>query len=966
MQTRAEEFLVESREQIGILEQGLLSLERLPDGPPVRREVDRCFRAIHSIKGDAGLLGYTAIHRLAHVIENILETLRQSEQRPDAKTVEALLAGVDRLLALLDDLDHQAEADLTPILERLALLNTPAPDAAGDNEVASGTSRSCYLLDVDLVDHAKRTGLDLLATFEKLTAAGTIENPRLDIPIAGMNEPLPSGPIRYRADFTTARPIEPLRQALGISESELIPLPKRESPPIASTPLTAARPAASTTPATGTAPIPAREAPAASIRVHVSLLERLMTLAGELTLVRNQALRTVRAEEPTERSVLQRLSAVTTELQGTVLRTRMQPVVNLFNKFPRLIRDLARQLGKEVDVVLEGTEVELDRTILEQLSDPLTHLVRNCVDHGLETPAERQSRGKPSMGTVRLAASHDDGQVIIQIQDDGRGIDPEKIRAKARERGIRTPAELERMTPREVLSLILLPGFSTAETVSDISGRGVGMDVVQTNLERMEGSLSIDSVVGAGTTMTLRLPLTLAIIPSLIVRVNGERYAIPQRDLEEVVGLFASGPQRIERAHDREVFRLRNRLLPVARLAEIFADPVPWTTHRRLEWLEKRSTNQMEGGVAYLAVVRDGRRRLGLVLDAIEGMEEIVVKPMQSTMRAIPIFRGATILGDGAVGLILDIEGIADHAGIESDPEKALARPTTSTLLSETQDLLVFSYGPMERFAVPISQVRRVAMVSADQFDVVAGREYVTLDGVTTRVCRLERLLPVSAPDETSGSYFLILPHDPALPHGVLARAIVDTRSLEVTLERGGPQLPGLLGSTILDHHLTLIVDMNWIAAQVAAESRAASVIDGPRAVPVAPAAPAAPVGPKAARILVVDDTQFFREVIASYLSSAGYVVETSEHGQAGLDRLARDDFDLVVSDIEMPVMDGWRLASECRARGYRMPMLALTSLAGDEFRHRALAAGFNDFQTKLDKDALLETVARLLREVRL
>ena len=307
-----------------------------------------------------------------------------------------------------------------------------------------------------------------------------------------------------------------------------------------------------------------------------------MTLAGELVLVRNQALRSIDAGEAAMRPVLQRLDALTSQLQGAVTQTRMQPVGNLFAKFPRMVRDLARQLGKTIELEMTGTEVELDKSVLELLSDPLTHLIRNCCDHGLELPADRARAGKPLAGRVTLAARHLGGQICIEVGDDGQGIDLERMKRKAFQAGLRTSAELARLSDKEALGLITLPGFSTATAVTDLSGRGVGMDVVKTNLDRLGGTLEIDSMLGQGSTFSLRVPLTLAIIPCLMVRAGDQRYAIPQKDLEELVCLHPEQAQmRIEYTLDQEVVRLRDQLLPLVRLAEVLGRPTPFDAEAR-------------------------------------------------------------------------------------------------------------------------------------------------------------------------------------------------------------------------------------------------------------------------------------------------------------------------------------------------------------------------------------------------
>ncbi|MFY8199697.1 MAG: chemotaxis protein CheA, partial [Pirellula staleyi] len=343
-----------------------------------------------------------------------------------------------------------------------------------------------------------------------------------------------------------------------------------------------------------------------------------MNLVGELTLIRNQSLLAFEGIEGTSRAVIQRLNSVTTELQDAVLKTRMQPVGHLFGRFPRMVRDLARQLGKQVELVMIGQEVELDKTVLEQLSDPLTHLIRNSIDHGLETPEVRIRSDKQSVGRVTLSATAADGQVIIEIRDDGRGIDPNAVRDKVLALGLKTEAELQKISSKELYSYILLPGFSTARQVSDVSGRGVGMDVVKTNVERLEGSLTIDSAPGIGMSMILRVPLTLAIIPCLIVTVGKERFAVPQRGLEEIVCLHPGGESSIEHSYDSELLRLRDVLLPVVRFSEALRCKSTFCAETKLAILAANSPADRDPQrIEYILVLRSKGRKFGLLVDDV-------------------------------------------------------------------------------------------------------------------------------------------------------------------------------------------------------------------------------------------------------------------------------------------------------------------------------------------------------------
>jgi two-component system chemotaxis sensor kinase CheA len=726
-------------------------------------------------------------------------------------------------------------------------------------------------------------------------------------------------------------------------------------PPSASAPAFPAAPLPSliTTPGEATPPSAER---ASSLRVSVSLVDRLMTLAGELVLARNQALRSIDAGAAAMRPVLQKLDAVTSELQGAVTQTRMQPVGNLFARFPRLVRDLTRQLTKQITLETSGTEVELDKSVLEQLSDPLTHLVRNSCDHGIESPEERRQAGKPPGGKITLAARQLGGQICIEIRDDGRGLDSERIRTKAIQSGLRTADDLARASERELFNLILMPGFSTARVLSDVSGRGVGMDVVKTNLDRLGGTLEIDSTSGVGTVFSLRVPLTLAIIPCLVVKSAGRRYCIPQKDLEELVCLHPDlTATRIEAAADQELIRLRDRLLPLVRLGEVFSQPNPLDGARRREIAAKysadtRSPESACAGTAagaLLAVVRTGSRRFGIIVDEIVKSEEIVVKPMHGSLKPLACFSGATIMGDGEVALILNVEGIAAHGGIRfgeyrDEQSAAIELPRNEGAVS-----LLFRYGPNEQFAVPLTNIRRLLLIDRAAIERVGPREFVALDGVPTPIVRLDRLLPVS-PESGSGPLFLIIPKSDSRRVGVLATAILDTETLTASITRDAFPSDGVIGTTLLRGHTTLVLDL----ARIAELTETASP---PSPLP-------APATTLKARILLVEDTEFFRELISGYLK-ADYEVTTAVNGAEALRMMEIGDFDVVVSDIEMPVMDGWTFAETVRQNvaWTGVPLLALTTLSSGDSRERARRCGFDGYLVKLDRDELLSAVSAML-----
>lgn len=700
-----------------------------------------------------------------------------------------------------------------------------------------------------------------------------------------------------------------------------------------------------------------------TIRIHVDILDKLMMLAGELVLVRNQQLLFADTSDSLSRSVVQRLDIVTSELQETIMRTRMQPIGKIFGKFPRMVRDIAKKQGKQIKLTVRGSEVELDKTILESLADPLTHLIRNCCDHGIELPAEREGFGKPEIGRIILSAYHEAGHINIEIKDDGKGIDPELIRRKALEKGLKTETELSHMNIKDILRLILLPGFTTAGQVTDLSGRGVGMDVVKNGIDKLGGSLDLDSAVGEGTAIYLRLPLTLAIIPCLIV-VSGEyRYAIPQINLVELVCLYDEDvTAKIECADNQEVYRLRDRLLPMVRLSEVLARPEPFTEEVRAEITEKWSVVSCPwspvteneplamGHSLNFAVLKVGENRFGLIIDQVLGTEEIVVKPMHPSMKYLNIYSGATVMGDGKVALILDAEGIAAHAGVASDIRSEEEPADASQKDDNMQTVLLFKYGAKEQFAISLPLIRRIERISSAKTEHIGEREFITVSGVSTWILRPDQVLSVSEGVERD-EMFLILPKYIRQPMGLLASELVDIEETAANLNVESYMEDGLLGTAVVRDHMTLFIDIYRLIEKAEPEWFAERRLETPP--------------PDATKqVLLVEDASFFRQLIKGYLEADGYHVITAENGQIGLDRVNDTLLDLIISDIEMPVMDGWEFIKAVRKNGHQsdIPAVALTALDADKDREKALKCGFDRYEVKLDRERFLTTVAEILR----
>ena len=699
-----------------------------------------------------------------------------------------------------------------------------------------------------------------------------------------------------------------------------------------------------------------------TLRVHVSLLEDLMNLAGELVLSRNQLMQAISSNAIHQIEVAgQRIDLVTSELQETIMLTRMQTVGNIFNKFPRVVRDLARNLGKEIDLQLEGNDVELDKTIIEGLGDPLTHLVRNSADHGIELPDVRAAAGKPSTGTIILKAYHEAGQVIIEIVDDGQGLNTDKIVDKALSKGLITQDQAKGMTDKDRANLIFLPGLSTADKVTDVSGRGVGMDVVKSNLDQLGGQVDIETARGKGTTIRIKLPLTLAIIPSLLVSVSEERFAIPQVNVDELLRIpVAQIRERLEMVGDAEVLLLRGELIPLVYLTKVLGLGVESGSTSELvsRYLrEDIASDQIEGGLAdvNLVVVSAGQFRYGLVVDQLHDSVEIVVKPLGRHFKDCQGYAGATIMGDGHVALILDVAGLGRLGDLSATAtrERAVQVPkdAETTATQDKHSLFMFRNTPHEHCAVPLDLVARVELIDAQEIEEVGGRRVIKYRGGTLPVFSLDQATNV-AMLELTGELVVIVFVMAGHEIGLLATPPVDAVEVRVSIDTFTLKQPGISGSAVINGSTTLIVDIFELIETVQPEWFATR---GSIEIPD----DAGDVG--VPHLLLVEDSDFFRNQVKKFIEDDGYTVEVAADGVLAWEMLDADPdrFDLIVTDIEMPNMDGFELSRLVRQDGrfVHTPIVALTSLAGDEDVAKGKAVGIDEYQIKLDKERLLQTI---------
>ncbi len=732
-----------------------------------------------------------------------------------------------------------------------------------------------------------------------------------------------------------------------------------------------------------------------TLRVDVSLLETLMNLAGELVLSRNQLREAVAQNDRRALTASsQRINLVTSELQDAIMQTRMQPIGNVFGKFPRVVRDIAQLMGKDIQIDIRGKEVELDKSLIEGLSDPLTHMVRNAADHGVETPDERRRAGKKAQGTIRLEARHEAGQVVVEIADDGKGIDPHKISASALKKGLITQEKLQAMSDKDKVGLVFLPGLSTAETVTDVSGRGVGMDVVKTNLDRLGGKVEIESEPGKGTLFRIKLPLTLAIIPSLIVTVEGERFAIPQINVVELLHIRAElVKKRIEVVGDAEVLILREQIVPLVRFSDFlgivptYLDPSTGKREicRRSRIADRRSPHHAlqdeasesaeQSGIynarderrqtdgrrmtassdIEIVVVTTGTMQYGLVVDSFQNTEEIVVKPLGRHIKGLQEYAGATIMGDGKVALILDVNGLAAKRDLTalsgSSRAVELAEEAERERLQDVQSLLLFYNAPGELCATPLDTVLRVERVSRQQVETVGGRRTMQYRGASLPLVTLSDVAGVM-PIEEDQDLAVIVSSVHGREVGLLGAMPVDVVETHADIDQVTHRQPGIAGSTILRDKTVLLTDVYELVEALypewgAARERVVESDQGPTTV------------------LLAEDSDFFRATVKRFLEDGGYSVLDAPDGQAAWELLLKnvDQVRGVVTDIEMPRLTGLGLTQKIRSEPCvaGLPIIGLTSLAADEDIARGKAAGITDYQIKLDRDKLLDALHELL-----
>lgn len=982
------EFKTEALELLEMAEKSLLALD---GGADFQAGFDAVFRGFHNLKGAAGMMELQQLQAHTHELENIWMSLK-SGSSVSKEHISLFLRGIDAARSILDGKEVQFSFELgssgtapkqtstTPVIEQ-------APPAEPTTKSQSATEEAPAAAEFPeaLVNEFVSEGEEIVERVSKNLQALEAGNPPRESVDALYRDVHSLKGSAYLFNFgllgdlahAMETSLEGVRKGTHIPTTELLNLlftcvenievlierikskksfedlaaavrtriktlnsvgqsAPSEASPVATVASSAAPPAQANT-----------AGEISSIRVPVPLLDNLMTLMGEMVLVRNQVLQfSNRSDDLELLSMSKRLNVVTSEIQTEMMKTRMQPIGNVLSKFTRVVRDLSQGLKKQIHLNLSGSETELDKSLLEAIKDPLTHIVRNSCDHGIEAPEIRRQNGKPEAGTIHIKAYHEGGQVVIEVSDDGKGLNKEVLVRKAIEKGIVTEIQAAKFSEKEIFNLIFAPGFSTAAQVTNVSGRGVGMDVVRTNIERIGGAVDLSSVAGAGTSIKIKIPLTLAIVPALIVKCGEGIFAIPQVKLEELVRVDqSSADNKIEILHGAPVYRLRGDILPLVDLNKVLGIQNP--------------TGDQEKTIFNIAVLNAETCSFGVIIDEVRDTADIVVKPLNRLLKSLQVYSGATILGDGSVALIFDVLGISKVAQINSENvgnADAEQRQNGRSNQTEIQDFLLVRLNSPTKHALALSYVNRLEEFQAKDVEYSGHQRMIRYRDMILPLVSANEQLGYTAPAEKKESIPVIVIQRAGMLFGLEVDEIIDTLSTEANTNSSLNKHPGIFGNLNTKDELIVVVNPFELISQ------AYPAIQEPP-----PTNLVVKNGGK--KILLAEDTVFFRKAIKNVLEQGGFEVVTAVDGQEALDILSRPghSFDLLVSDIEMPKVNGFQLASAVRQNPglTKMPMLAISSRADQSFIAEGTRVGFDIYLEKLKPTLLLDAVNKLIHAKR-
>lgn len=897
------EFITETNEFLETVDTQLVVFEADPtDGDTL----NSIFRLVHTIKGTCGFLGLPRLQFVAHAGETLLGKFRDGTLVATPDQVQLVLESIDRIKEILADLEatgSEPEGDDSALIGALELAaeGHPAPAAAPAVVEAPVVTPTPEPVAAQVVEAAPATSTGL----------------RWDPDLGRELRPGEVSLAELEAAFMSAMPDDEVEPAANVAEAPVAAAPVAVEPTAPAVERRAAPEMRAIKDDDEDAAVKGGAVSSSqTIRVNVDVLETLMTMVSELVLTRNQLMQMVRNSTDSEfKGPLQRLSAVTAELQDSVMKTRMQPIGSAWKKLPRIVRDAARDLNKKIDLVMDGEATELDRQVLELIKDPLTHMIRNSCDHGLESPAIRVAAGKSEMGSIRLNAYHEGGHIVIEVSDDGAGLSTARIRDKAIKNGLVSEELAWTMSDSQIHRFIFAPGFSTAAAVTSISGRGVGMDVVRTNIELIGGTIDLQSTEGRGTKFFIKIPLTLAIVSALVVGSRQQRFAIPQLSIVELVGAGGASEHKVEVLNSARVLRLRDRLLPLVDLSEVLGVP-------------PRDPIADESRSAFVVVMQHSGQLFGVVVDEVFDTEEIVVKPLSKALADVGTFSGATILGDGSVIMIIDPGSVYRRVGqaeevveeaVEAVQKKRGQRP-------ETTSMIVFQAGGEQPKAAPLSLVTRLEELDATSFEQGDGRTLVQYRGELMPIVAADPSTPIA----TTGTQPVLVFTYNGLVAGMAVEKIVDIIDEALDIEMA-TERPGLLGVAVLKGKATEVLDVSHYL------SLALTDWDDPG------------VNKPAKHIVLVERNPFFRNLLSPLLRSAGYEVEAVDTVSAALLCAEYRKPSAVLTDIDVDVASARRLLSDDRLAGTR-----IVALSGSP---DADGTGFASLVRKSDRKSLIAAI---------
>ncbi len=931
-----QEFLAESFENLSLAASVFTQLEKDPSNKDLLNNI---YRTVHTLKGSANFLGYNKLGELTHCAENVLDLIRENIIPLNSELTDALLATIDICVNILNSVqqhDNEGKTDVHDMIATLSFLSSA--DAVSAMNVSSTKINTNSNATKDDENDISMAALD---SIREQVEAGLIDQSILDDLIkemsggaAEINESHPKQTVKNNPDNKKF-------EIISSSEST-ISLQAADNDNVKDV-------------AADDNKIPVADS---SVRVNVSVLDKIMNLVGELVLNRNQLVQlTNKLRENDFLRLTQQLNIITSELQSEVMATRMQPVGNIIGKFERLVRDMAKSSNKKIKLVLSGQETELDRTLLDAIKDPLVHIVRNACDHGIEESSEREKNKKDPTGILSIRAYNESGQVTIEIADDGRGLNRSKLVKKAREKQLYSDEELNQMSDQEVFNIIFHPGFSTAEKVTNISGRGVGMDVVKTNIEHIGGSVHIENREGMGVTFKLRIPLTLAIIPALIIADNSEFFAIPQINLVELVRLESAEEKAlIEKIQDDHFLRLRGKLTPLFNLSKLLQLPQVHERSSKMNNQFKLTTKKrvINNDAFNIVILNAEGKTFALIVDEILDTEEIVVKALNAHLKQIGIFGGASIMGDGRVALILDAVGFISKftSGMEQKVNE-LNKASEAEVFANTEVLetLLFKLKDGFTYAFPLNLVSRL-----EEFKV----RDVEYTGKRPIVRYLDQAMPLIVPDNilklttNEVSYFkdrekfsCVVCNLRGVNFGIIVDEIIDIAISQSDIDSSAVDRDGVLGILFIQERAISLLDLYFMVNSVQPNRSNEPNIKNTKK--------------KKLKILLVDDSVMYRKMESDALMQIGHHVVTANHGEDGFQKLASDKFDLIVTDIEMPILDGYGFAEKVRNSIYKnLPIIAISTRFSREDIEKGSKAGFTHHLEKFKKDelfSLIETI---------